>query len=72
MKGKPFNSLENGDVFRFVPTGEIMAKVSRTKVLVIEPKECFEEQRGKIVKLVGDDLISDCLVLDLTKGFYKD
>lgn len=72
MKLKKFYMLANGDVFKFVPTGEIFAKVSPRKVLVIEPKDLMEDQRGKIVSLVPLDRERDCLVLNLNKGFYKD
>ena len=68
---KPFFELEPGDVFKFVPTGEIMAKVGRNKVLLLSPNDQHEDEKGKIVKLVKLDVIEDCLLVDINKGFYK-
>lgn len=68
---KPFFELEAGDVFKFIPTGEIMAKVGRNKVLLLSPNDQHEDEKGKIVKLVKLDVIEDCLLIDINKGFYK-
>lgn len=67
---KQFRYVEPGEVVRF-PTGCILARVSRLKVLVCEPCFEFEDERGKIVDLVEDDLNEFCSVLDLTRRFYK-
>lgn len=71
MKTIPFWRVERGEVFRFVETGDILAKVGRTRVLVCDPCFVNEDERGKIVSLVKKDLEAPCAVLNLRKGFYK-
>lgn len=67
----PVWKTKNGDVFKFIPTGDILARVTRTKFLVVEPSENFIDEKGKMTTLTALDLIEDALIVDLKKGFYK-
>lgn len=71
MQTRPFRKVERGEVFRFIETGCILAKVGNRRVLVCEPCIEFEDERGKIVSLVDGDMDCPCAVVNLGKRFYK-
>ena len=71
MLTKAFRFVERGDVFRFIETGCILAKVGERRVLVCDPCEELEDERGKIVSLVDGDMDCKCAIINLKKRFYK-
>lgn len=71
MQLKPFSAIQKGEVFKFIPTGCILAKVSKNKVLVIDPCWQLDDERGKIVKLVDIELNEKCAPINTRKFFYK-
>jgi hypothetical protein len=71
MKTFPFYRLPRGTVFRFIKTGDILAKVWDEHVLVCDPCKTFEDDFGKIEKVVPDDMFAPCAIVNLRKSFYK-